>query len=214
MEIYQLESLKDMARGINSVFGDRCEVAIHDFSDFKNSLVYLVGNVTNRSLGSPIPDMLYRLLKEFGDEAPNKLGYKSTTDDGRVLKCATIMFRNDEGKIVGCLCINFNVSDFAFLATAFSDFTFIPQESVGQDSRATENGMSASFGETMESIIDFAVADYGKIPSMMNKSDRVSILQKLDKDDVFMIKGSVEYISRVLGSSRYTIYNYLKQIRS
>lgn len=214
MKKYQFEFLKDMARAINSVFGDRCEVAIHDFSNLKSSLVYLVGNVTNRPLGSGIPDMLYRLLKEFGDEAPNKLGYKSTTDDGRVLKCSTTMFRNDEGKIVGCLCINFNVSDFAFLATAFNDFTFIPQENVGQDSRATENGMSASFGETMESIIDFAVADYGKIPSMMNKSDRLSILQKLDKDDVFMIKGSVEYVARVLGSSRYTIYNYLKQIRS
>ncbi len=62
--------------------------------------------------------------------------------------------------------------------------------------------------------IDFAVADYGKIPSMMDKSDRLAILQKLDKEGVFMIKGSVEYISRVLGSSRYTIYNYLKQIRS
>ncbi len=149
MKIYQLEFLKDMARGINSVFGDRCEVAVHDFSNLKSSLVYLVGNVTNRPLGSSIPDMLYRLLKEFGDEAPNKLGYKSTTEDGKVIKCSTTMFRNEEGKIVGCLCINFNVTDFAYLATAFNDFTFIPQESVGHDGRSTENGMSTNFGERL-----------------------------------------------------------------
>jgi len=214
MEIYQLEFLKNMARGINSVFGDRCEVAIHDFSDLKSSLVYLVGNVTNRPLGSMIPDMLYRLLKEFGDEAPNKLGYKSTTEDGKVIKCSTTMFRNEEGKIEGCLCINFNVTDFAYLATAFNDFTFTPQENTGHGGSTTENGMSTSFGETMESVIDFAVSDYGKIPGMMDKSDRLTILQKLDKEGVFMIKGSVDYISRVLGASRYTIYNYLKQIRS
>ncbi len=211
MNMYNLEFLKDLARGINSVFGDRCEVVIHDFNDLKSSLVYIVGNVTNRPLGSPVPDMLYRLLKEFGDEAPNKFGYKSTTEDGKVIKCSTTMFRNKGGKIEGCLCINFNVTDFAFLATAFNDFTFIPEEGPG---RAKENGMSTSFGETMESVIDFAIAEYGKIPGMMNKSDKLSIMQKLDKEGVFMIKGSVEYMARVLGASRYTIYNYLKQIRS
>ncbi len=214
MKTYHLEFLKDLARGINSVFGNRCEVVIHDFSDLKSSLVYIVGNVTNRPLGSPLPDMLYRLLKEFGDEAPNKFGYKSTTEEGKVLKCCTTMFRNEEGKIEGCFCVNFNVTDFAFLATAFNDFTFVPQESGNGDSRLTENGASASFGETMESVIDFAIAEHGKIPSMMDKSDRLSIVQKLDKEGVFMIKGSVDYIARVLGASRFTIYNYLKQIRS
>ena len=41
----------------------------------------------------------------------------------------------------------------------------------------------------------------------------MTVIQKLDKDDVFMIKGSVDYIAKVFGASRYTIYNYLKQIR-
>jgi predicted transcriptional regulator YheO len=65
----------------------------------------------------------------------------------------------------------------------------------------------------MESAIDIAVAEYGKVPAMMDKSDKLTVIQKLDKDDVFMIKGSVDYIAKVFGASRYTIYNYLKQIR-
>ena len=80
MNANRLEFLKSLAKGISSVFGDRCEVVIHDFSDLKKSLVYIGGDVTNRALGSPIPDMLYRLLKEYGDDAPNKFGYKSTTE--------------------------------------------------------------------------------------------------------------------------------------
>ena len=120
MNANRLEFLKDLAKGINSVFGDRCEVVIHDFSDLKKSMVYISGDVTSRPLGSPIPDMLYRLLKEFGDEAPHKFGYKTTTEDGKIIKCATTMIRDDEGKLEGCFCINFNVTDFAFLATAFT----------------------------------------------------------------------------------------------
>jgi predicted transcriptional regulator YheO len=213
MNANQLEFLKNLAKGIGSVFGDRCEVVIHDFSDLKRSMVYIQWDVTNRQLGSPIPDMLYRLLKEFGDDAPNKLGYKSTTEDGKMLKCSTTMLRDDEGKIVGCLCINFNVTDFAFLTTAFNDFTFIAQDT-GISNGSSKNGTSTSFAESMESAIDFAISDYGKVPAMMDKSDKLSIMQKLDKDGVFMIKGSVDYMARVLGASRYTIYNYLKQIRS
>lgn len=213
MNANRLEFLKSLAKGINSVFGDRCEIVIHDFSDLKRSLVYIQGNVTNRPLGSPISDMVYRLLKEFGDDAPNKFGSKSTTEDGKILKCSTTMVRNDEGKIVGCFCINFDVTDFSFLTTAFNDFTFMTMEDVNSNGNS-KNGSPISFAESMEAAIDFAVNEHGKIPSMMDKSDKLSVMQKLDKDSVFRIKGSVDYISRVFGSSRYTIYNYLKQIRS
>ncbi len=213
MNTNRLEFLKSLAKGISSVFGDRCEVVIHDFSDLKKSLVYIGGDVTNRALGSPIPDMIYRLLKEFGDDAPNKFGYKSTTEDGKILKCSTTMVRDDEGKVVGCLCINFNVTDFTFLANAFNDFTFITKEAYHPNG-SSKKGIQTSFAETMESAIDFAITEHGKVPTMMDKSDKLSIIQKLDKDGVFTIKGSVDYMARVLGASRYTIYNYLKQIRS
>ena len=212
MKKNNLEFLKNLARGMTSVFGDRCEVVIHDFSDLKRSLVHIEGDVTKRSLDSPIPDMLYRLIKEFGDDAPDKFGYKSTTVDGQILKCSTHMVRDDDGKLEGCLCINFNVTDFAFLASAFSDYTFTSiQPTSGKGT--SQNGNQSTFAESMESAIDFAVTEHNKVPAMMDKSDKLTVMQKLDKDGVFMIKGSVDYIARVFGASRYTIYNYLKQIR-
>jgi len=213
MNANRLEFLKSLADGIGSVFGDRCEIAIHDFSDLKKSLVYIRGNVTNRPLGSPISDMLYRLLKEFGDDAPDKFGNKSITEKGNVLKCSTTMIRDEVGKIEGCFCINFDVTDFSFLATAFNDFTFLAQES-GNGNENGRGGSQASFAESMESAIDIAINEYGKVPAMMDKADKLTIIEKLDKDGVFMIKGSVDYMAKVFGSSRYTIYSYLKQIRS
>ncbi len=212
-----LEFLKNLARSITSVFGDRCEIAIHDFSDLKRSLVHIEGSITKRLIGSPVPDMHYRLLREFGDDAPDKFGYKSTTADGKILKCSTTMVRDDEGRIEGCFCINFNVTDFAFLTTAFNDFTFIPDKAAGNDSSSngtSYNDIPGTFAESMESAIDFAVVEYGKIPSMMDKSDKLETMRTLDKDGVFMIKGSVDYMAKVFGASKYTIYNYLKQIRS
>lgn len=214
MDKNKLYFLKNIAKGITSVFGERCEVAIHDFKDLQKSLVHIEGDVTSRSLNSSIPDMLYRLIKEFGDDAPDKFGYKSTTEDGKILKCSTHMVRNDEGKIIGCLCINFNVTDFTFLANAFNDFTFASTNESNGSGNSKFNGIQGTFAESMESAIDFAISEYGKIPTMMDKADKLAILEKLEKDGVFLMKGSVDYMSRVLGASRYTIYNYLKQIRA
>lgn len=215
MKPHTLDFLKNLAKGIISIFGDRCEVAIHDFSNIKNSLVHIEGNITRRKVGSALPDMLYRMLKEFGDAAPDKFGYKSTTRDGQILKCSTSMVRNEHGKLEGCFSINFNVTDFTFLATAFNDFTFLAgKNDNSHDNPGNHDDLPSTFAETMESAIDFVVADHGKAPAMLKKADKLEIMQQLDKDGVFMIKGSVDYIARVFGGSKYTIYNYLKQIRN
>ena len=47
----------------------------------------------------------------------------------------------------------------------------------------------------------------------MSKEDKVSIVEALEEKGVFLIKGAVDYVAKVLCVSRYTIYNYLDEIR-
>ncbi len=206
-----LELLKRLAKGIVSVFGDRCEVVIHDFGDVTQSLVHMEGNVTNRTIGTPITDLVYRLVNEFGDQVPDKIGYKSTTDTGRVLKCSTIFVRDDNGKPEGCICLNFDVTDFIFLSTAFSELN--PLSDDNSNRRHKEERFSKSFPETMESVIDSTLSKHRKMPAMMDKAEKKQLIRRLDKAGVFLMKGSVKYLAKVCGVSQYTIYNYLKEVR-
>ena len=48
----------------------------------------------------------------------------------------------------------------------------------------------------------------------MDKAEKSDLIRKLDRAGVFMIKGSVEYLAKVFGVSRYTIYSYLKEVRN
>jgi len=209
-----LDVLKRMARGIVSVFGKRCEVVIHDFSDITRSVVHIEGNVTNRLVGAPVTSTMMRMLEEFGDEVPDKLAYKIMTEDGKVLKCASIFLRNNAGALEGCLAINFNISDFMFFSNAFSDFTFMTDGT----SNATNGESLVHFAkkptQSMESIIDATISQHEKPPAMMIKAEKKEIVAKLDKAGVFMVKGSIDYLAKVFGASKYTIYNYLKEVRS
>jgi predicted transcriptional regulator YheO len=212
MQEKNLEFLKRLAKGITTTFGERCEVVIHDFTDITKSLVYLEGSVTQRSVGAPITDLVYKLVNEFGNNAPDKLGYKNTLDNGKVLKCSTMFVRDGAGKIEGCLCINFDVTDFMFLSKAFAEYNPNPAANGAENDHLKET-YAKNFPETMESVIDAMLAEYHKVPSMMDRDEKKQIVQKLDKSGVFTIKGAVIYLAKVLGVSRYTIYSYLKEVR-
>jgi predicted transcriptional regulator YheO len=209
-----LESLKPLADAIVGVFGERCEVVIHDFSNMARSVVYIAGNVTNRSVGAPITDLPLRLLKEFGNKVPDKIGYKNTSGNGKFLKCSTVFVRDQKGKVEGCFCVNFDVTDFVFLSTTFSDFSSLSPAPDREALFPSQEHYTKTFTETMESVIDTTVAEYGKLPATMDKAERKDLIGKLDRAGVFMIKGSVEYVAKVFGASRYTMYNYLKEVRS
>ena len=214
MQKAALESLKRLANGIVAVFGDRCEVVIHDFSNMARSVVYIAGNVTNRSVGAPITDLPFRLLEEFGNKVPDKIGYKNTTDSGKFLKCSTVFLRDQKGKVEGCLCVNFDVTDFIFMSKVFSDFNSLTESSGHEELFTPKEHYTKSFAETVESVIDTMVAESGKMPASMDKAERKEFVGKLDRAGMFMIKGSVDYLAKVFGASRYTIYNYLKEVRS
>lgn len=46
----------------------------------------------------------------------------------------------------------------------------------------------------------------------MEKEDKIEIIKYLDQRGAFMIKGAVDQVADKLNVSRYTIYNYLKEI--
>jgi len=213
MDTKSLATLKRIAKGIAGVFGNRCEVVIHDFTDITQSVIHIDGHVTNRQIGAPITSTLARMVDEFGDDVPDRIAYKITTDDGKVLRCASIFLRDAAGKLQGCFAINFDVSDFMFFQRTFSDFTFL---SITNGNRTDEESLvqfSKKPSESMESIIEALLAKEGKLPAMMDKSQKKMIVRKLDKAGVFAVKGSVNYLARVFGASKYTIYNYLKEVR-
>jgi len=213
MNTKSLETLKRIAKGIVGVFGNRCEVVIHDFTDIMQSVIHIEGNVTNRQAGAPITSTLARMVDEFGDSVPDRIAYKITTEEGKVLRCASIFLRDDAGKLEGCLAINFDVSDFMFFQQAFSDFTFLTVTSAIGSGEESLVEFSKKPSASMESIIDDTIAREGKLPAMMDKTKKKTIVRKLDKAGVFAVKGSVNYLARALGASRYTIYNYLKEVR-
>jgi predicted transcriptional regulator YheO len=202
-------NLKNIAAVMVETFGSFCEVAIHDFEFLPNSLIHLEGEVTKRVPGAPITDRVLRALRKEGNNVQDMCSYKTVTKEGRSLKSSTSFLWDKDGKVIGAFCINFDVTDYLNAASLINDFSKIDSPS---DGNAGET-FASSFNETIESMLDRTIKILKKQPATMNRKEKVMLVESLELQGAFLVKGSVDYVAKVLGVTKYTIYNYLKEIR-
>jgi predicted transcriptional regulator YheO len=193
---------------IVKMFGDRCEVAVHDFTNLQHSLIHLAGNVTGRKIGSPITDLVLNELTKKQEDVQDIPSYKTQSKQGKVLKSSTVFLRDDKEKIIGALCMNYDISLFIQFGGEIEQFINFQQEK-----QATETFFN-SVHDVIHEMVDQVILDHKKAPVEMSIDEKVDCVRILDEKGVFLIKGATEYVAQRLGVSKFTIYNYLHKVRS
>lgn len=191
-----------------AMFGQRCEVAVHDFSNLGESLFYLKGNLTNRKKGSPITDLVLQELKKDAHEIEDITNYETVLKNGSVLKSSTIFLRDPTNHVIGALCINYDISLLIQLGGEIEDLLRF-----NKSEQKTES-FHSTVHEVVEDMVNTVLKDFAKAPTLLEMEEKIECVSKLEEKGTFLIKGSVEYLSEVLGVSKFTIYNYLKKIRA
>mgnify|MGYP000001837329 CR=1 FL=1 len=109
----QIEFYKRFAHGLALQFGPNCEVVVHDLEteDVDHSIVVIEnGHVSGRKLGDGPSHIVFESMHEGTTEVHDREPYLTKTTDGKLLKSSTIFIRDDEGKPVGILGINFDIT--------------------------------------------------------------------------------------------------------
>jgi len=205
------EALRKVGRALAETLGDSCEVVVHDLHDPKSSIAYIEnGHVTGRKVGDGIRDMAAILRSDrFGDDMLSN--YLTRTPDGKVCKSATVVIRNDEREIVGAFAVNFDIGKFSSARAIIDEFIGGYELEPPSDEKAIED---ESVVGILQHIIRKTIEESGLPVSQMSRQDKVRIVAFLNEKEVFLIKGAVDYVAKTLGVSRFTVYNYLEEVRS
>lgn len=206
-----IENLKSLAVTISEMFGRNCEVVVHDLTNLDKSLIFTAGDVTMRTPGAPITDLIVKELRKKGNNSENIVSYKSITKDGRVLKSSTAFFRDKDGIIFACLCINFDITSFMNVNALIQEFTQINTGFGNDDKQET---FASNVHETIDSLVANAIEIIGIQPKMMQTDDKINFVKILEEKGVFLIKGAVDYVAIILGVSKFSVYNYLNKVRA
>ncbi|QZY57075.1 helix-turn-helix transcriptional regulator [Crassaminicella profunda] len=204
-----LKAIVPLVEGIAKTFGKNCEMVLHDFCNGKSSIIAIEnGHVTGRSIGSPMTEAGLKAVQK-GNVRNNVINYTGETTDGRVLKSSTMPVKDQDGNVIGLLCINFDMSSLIVAQNAINEIMQVKDENEVQNNHYSTNNVN----DVLTNIVTNTISQLGKPVAYMNKEEKVNIVKRLDEQGAFLIKGAIDYVAKVLCVSRYTIYNYLDEIR-
>ena len=209
----KLHFLKQLAHGLAAQFGNSCEVVIHDLTkkDLDKSIVYIEnGHVSNRHTGDGPSGIVLETLRSDPGKLKDKLAYLTRTDDGRILKSSTLYIRNEEGKIVYIFSMNYDITTLLAAENSIRGLVQTePEDSPGEDASDSPQRITHNVTELLDLLIEQAIARVGKPVAMMNKDDKVAVVQYLNNAGAFLITKSGDKVSSLLGISKFTLYSYM-----
>lgn len=204
---------------LGSVLGRNTEVVLHDLTRPEHSVIAIAnGHVSGRGVGSPVLagpredqgfNAVLQAMREPGSHAPVVVGnYPSQGRDGKTFRSATAVFRDAQGEPYASLCVNTDLSGIAAAQACLEQL--LPSTeviaSVPVDSQP-------DLEQLMTQIIDTALCDAHRQGRRLGKAQKLEAVRQMHDGGLFIVKGAVEKAASVLGVTRYTIYNYLDEIR-
>ncbi|MFD0960954.1 helix-turn-helix transcriptional regulator [Paenibacillus chungangensis] len=204
----ELPLLTELAKGIAAQFGDNCEVVVHDWSRPYDSTIVAIenGHVTGRKVGDPGTNLGLEIMRGTSD-GDNRHNYITQTADGRILRSTSIYMKNEAGKIIGALCINYDITDLMVAEKTIQSLT-------ASGLAPVRESFVSNVNELLDTLIQEAQDVVGKPPALMDKGDKIRFIHLLDRKGAFLIKKSGERICSYLSISKYTLYNYLEESKS
>lgn len=202
-ELFDL--LKQIAKAIVQTFGaDICEVVIHDLADLEHSIVWIEGDVTHRRIGGSMTDLGLELVQ--AGETQDLFVYRSQVD-GKTLQSSSVFLRDQDGRAWGSFCINFNI-------TPLLQFQRYLESMVPVSPKADfKERFTDDIEETLHQLILDATERIGKPLSELTREERLELVRALEHKGAFLVRRAVPFIAQHLNVTRYTIYNYLAEIR-
>ena len=188
-------------------FGNNCEVVLHDLTkDYNHTIVNIRnGHVTNRAIGGCGSNLGLEVLRGTA-VGGDRFNYVTHTPNGRILRSSSIYLSNSEGKVIGSLCINFDITEtvqFEGFLKLFNHY---------------ELGQEEVFTQDVNGLLDYLIVQgqnvVGKNVEVMSKDEKMDFIGYLDDKGAFLITRSSEKICEILGISKFTFYNYLETYRN
>ncbi len=207
-----LDFLERLSKALAVQFGEHCEVAVHDLmsGDMEHTVALIEnGHVTQRKKGDGPSRVVLEALKAEDPRAlEDSAGYLMRTHDGRILKCATVYIRDENGKPEGVFSINYDITEMLMAERAIA--SLLPQK----EEKKTPARIPQSVNELLDDLIGQSVELVGKPVAMMNKEDKIKAIAFLNKAGAFLITRSGDKVSKYFGISKYTLYSYIDATNS
>ncbi|GEB77229.1 helix-turn-helix transcriptional regulator [Sporolactobacillus inulinus] len=212
----ELDCYRALVGFLSEVLGDDTEIILHDVTDLEHSVVAISKtNLSGRKLGAPVTNLMLKMLKEGRSKNKSYItNYEGVAKDGTVLRSSTFFIRNTQDDIIGMLCINSDYRKMERVIAYLSQFVGVqrPIEKKKEKPPAVEH-LSPSIEDLAKESIKEIVGGVNIPPERMSQEERIEIIEKLNENGIFLLKGIVSIVAQELCTSEASIYRYLSKVK-
>ena len=203
------EFAKRIVKALALQFGPTCEVVLHDLTgeDPSSTIIAIENGQISGRKGGDGPSLIAVETMEGNAPDSDRLGYLTKTRDGKILKSSTIYLRDDQGKPIGILAIN---SDITMSLATENILHSYNASSV--DSHLPEQ-ITTNVSDLLDSLIEESIQLVGKPAELMDKNEKIRAIRFLNNSGAFLITKSSLKVCQVFRISKYTLYSYLDEAK-
>lgn len=207
----EMSLFKQLLDMLEKQLGSNSEVVLLDLTKEYGSMIIDIrnGNITGRKVGGTGSNMGLEVLAGTVKNG-NRYNYITKSKDNKILRSSTLYIRDDEENIIGCICINTDITESVKFEAFLKEFNQYNVESGELESPEI-------FAQDVSQVLEFLIQEgqkiVGKPAAVMTKNEKLQFLKYLNEKGAFLITKSGEKIQEIMGISKYTMYNYLDMIK-
>jgi predicted transcriptional regulator YheO len=200
-----IKMLARMGEALCRTIGPQCEVAIHNLADMEHSIVWIMGTVTGRKVGGCMTSRGLSLVRSGNTQ--DNYNYTTRTRDGKTVRSSLLFVKDKRERPVIGIEINFDTSPFVAFRHTLETLTD-PDEAYDFQDAFIDDAP-----QMLETMLHKAIGFIGKPVPQMSKADRLRVVQILDEAGALELRKAIPAVASYLGVTRFTIHNYLNEIR-
>ncbi len=212
---------------LGMTLGPDYEVALHDLSDKDNSIIAIAnGHVSGRTIGAPLTSVALQSIADHSYETNDyRINYTGIAVGKKMLRSSTFYIKDEDGHLVGLLCINFDDSRYQDLSErilklrhpdAFVETNFVYNAKKAALETAPSVSGAESFHDSLSGLTDEVMTQIllqkGTTADRLTHEERMNVVEMLRRKGFFLIKGAVKQAAEQLHCSQATIYRYLNKV--
>ena len=191
-----------VAASIAAWLHPNAEVVLHDLET--DRVVRIWNNFSRRS-----PGEVSLIAEEIQLEQDRDVygPYERSNWDGRRLKCVSSVVRDADGRRIGLLCLNLDVSSF----DAFRGFLEIFAATTMSPPAAL---IERDWREQIHSALAAHLREIDTPLSALTRVQKIDAVRALDAKQLFATRNAAQHVAEILNVSRATVYNWLSEARN
>ncbi|OLU26445.1 transcriptional regulator [Pseudomonas sp. PA27(2017)] len=219
-----LELLANTVVAIGSVLPRNTELVLHDLRKPEYSIAEIAnGHVSGRQKGDSVlagmrADKGFACALEEGHQAVSLLlDYPTLSSDGSALRSSTAFYRDDNGRAFAALCINVSNEGLLDAINLLQNLIGKSAMPITVSARALASSGEPGHGNIEDLMLEIIRSATEQIPGngrTSTKRANLLAVQQMQEKGIFLIKGGVDKAAKALGVTRYTVYNYLDELKN